>query len=147
MTSDGEEFFVKGGVDQSFWSDYEQVTIRAARNAGYVISDDGAETFTIPSSNDLLYRSVIDVTSLQYWNDQTSSGEDRYWVDSDSYNGGDEYPTIPNVITQSQKGGGASVIHPEIINYTFSFAANLENFSIDGGVPNITLAVYEEDNN
>ena len=146
MTSDGEEFFVKGGADQSFWSDYEQVTIRAARNAGYVISDDGTETFTIPSSNDLLYRSVIDVTSPQYWNDQTSSGNDRYWVDSDSYNGS-EYPTIPNVITQSQKGGEISVIHPEIINYTFSFAANLENFSIDGGVPNITLAVYEEDNN
>lgn len=146
MTSDGEEFFVKGGVDQSFWSDYEQTTIQTARNAGYVVSDDETETFTIPSSNDLLYRNVINVTAPQYWNDQMASGGDRYWVDSDSYSGSG-YPTIPNVITQSQKGGGISVIHPEIINYTFSFAANLENFSMDGGVPNITLAVYEEDNN
>lgn len=146
MASDGEEFFVKGGVDQSFWSDYEQTIIRTARNAGYVVSDGETETFTIPSSNDLLYRNVINVTVPQYWNDQTVSGDDRYWVDSDSYNGSG-YPTIPNVITQSQKGGGISVIHPEIINYTFSFAANLENFSIDGGVPNITLAVYEEDSN
>lgn len=146
MTSDGEEFFVKGGVDQSFWSDYEQTTIQTARNAGYVVSDGETETFTIPSSNDLLYRNVINVTVPQYWNDQTVSGDDRYWVDSDSYNGSG-YPTIPNVITQSQKGGEISVIHPEIINYTFSFAANLENFSMDGGVPNITLAVYEEDSN
>lgn len=145
-TSDGEGFFVKGGVDQSFWSDYEQMTIQTARNAGYVVSDGETETFTIPSSNDLLYRNVINITVPQYWNDQTVSGDDRYWVDSDSYNGSG-YPTIPNVITQSQKGGGISVIHPEIINYTFSFAANLENFSMDGGVPNITLAVYEEDNN
>ena len=140
----GEEFRVKGGTDESFWSDYERETIRIARNGGYVISDDGTETFTAPTSDGLRYRSVVNIRAPQYWND-SASGENQYWIDGDSYNG-NSYPAIPNVITQIQMGSSVSSIHPEITDYVFSFAANLENFSLDGGVPTVELAVYEEDN-
>ena len=139
----GEEFLVKGGTDESFWSDYEQETIRAVRNGGYVISENETETFTIPSSSGVCYRSVVNVGASQYWND-TVSGENQYWIDGDSYNG-NSYPDIPNVITQSQKGSPSST-HPEITDYVFSFAANLENFSLDSvRAPTAELAVYEED--
>lgn len=141
LMAGGEEFLVKGGTDESFWSDYEQETIRAVRNGGYVISENGTETFTIPSSSGVRYRSVVNIRASQYWND-TISGENQYWIDGDSYNG-NSYPDIPNVITQSQKGSSA---HPEITDYVFSFAANLENFSLDSvRAPTAELAVYEED--
>lgn len=143
LMAEGEEFLVKGGTDESFWSDYEQETVRAVRNGGYVISENGTETFTIPSSSGVRYRSVVNIRAPQYWND-TISGENQYWIDGDSYNG-NSYPDIPNVITQSQKGSSSST-HPEITDYVFSFAANLENFSLDSvGVPTVEFAVYEED--